>query len=72
MPHVDWGPALKEHRELSIRYASGVDPQKLSMQTLSTLAAGDTFDLDAAAIEVIAASPKLFVKRLSDVSTTRF
>ena len=72
MPHVEWGPALKEHRMLSPRYANTVDPKKLSMQTLSTLNDGDTYDLDSAAIEVIAASPKLFVKRLSDVSTTRF
>lgn len=49
-----------------------MDPNKLSMQTLSTIDTGDTFDLDSAAIEVITASPKLFVKRLSDVSTTRF
>ena len=48
------------------------DPKKLSMQTLSTLDAGDQFDLDGAAIEAIAASPKLFVKRLSDVGTARF
>ena len=42
------------------------------MQTLSTIDAGETFDLDSAAIEAIAASPKLFVKRLSEVSTARF
>jgi hypothetical protein len=42
------------------------------MQTLSTIDTGDTFDLDSAALEIIAASPKLYVKRLSDVSTTRF
>jgi hypothetical protein len=42
------------------------------MQTLSTIDTGDTFDLDSAAIEIIAATPKLFIKRLSDVSSTRF
>jgi hypothetical protein len=42
------------------------------MQTLSTIDTGDTFDLDSAAIEVIPASPKIYVKRISDVSTTRF
>jgi hypothetical protein len=69
---VQWGPARHEHRQLSIRYAGNVDPKNLSMQTLSTIDTGDTFDLDSAAIEVITASPKLFIKRISDVSTTRF
>ncbi|CAF4999580.1 unnamed protein product, partial [Rotaria socialis] len=72
LPHAQWGPARDEHRQLSIRYANKNDPKQLSMQTLSTIDGGDTFDLDSAAIEVIAASPKLYVKRLSDVSTTRF
>ncbi len=72
MPHIDWGPARDEHRQLSIRYASSADLKKLSMQTLSTIDTGDTFDLDSAAIATIAASPKIFVKQLSDVSTTRF
>ncbi len=72
MPHVEWGPARDEHRQLSIRYSNSLDPKKLSMQTLSTIDTGDTFDLDSAANEIITESPKLFVKRLSDVSTTRF
>ncbi|CAF2381555.1 unnamed protein product [Rotaria sp. Silwood2] len=72
LPHARWGPAREEHRQLSKRYANKHDTKQLSMQTLSTIDTGDTFDLDAAAIEVITASPKLFVKRLSDVSTTRF
>ncbi|CAF0759250.1 unnamed protein product [Adineta steineri] len=72
LPHVEWGPARDEHRQLSIRYANTVDPKKLSMQTLSTIDTGDSYDLDRAAIEIIAASPKLFVKRLSDVSSARF
>ncbi|CAF3692468.1 unnamed protein product [Adineta steineri] len=72
LPHVEWGPARDEHRQLSIRYANTVDPKKLSMQTLSTIDIGDSYDLDRAAIEIIAASPKLFVKRLSDVSSARF
>ncbi len=72
MPHAEWGPARLEHRQLSIRYASRSVPKNLSMQTLSTIDAGDTFDLDSAAIEVIKSSPALYVKRLSDVSTTRF
>lgn len=72
MPHIEWGPARHEHRQLSLRYANSVDPKKLSMQTLSTIDADDTFDLDSAAIEAITASPNLFVKRLSDMSTTRF
>jgi hypothetical protein len=43
------------------------------MQTLSTIDSGDKYDLDSVApIEAIAASPKLFIKRISDVSTTRF
>ncbi|CAF1368992.1 unnamed protein product [Rotaria sp. Silwood1] len=72
LPHDEWGPAREEHRQLSMRYANKNDPKQLSMQTLSTIDTGDTFDLDAEAIEVITASPKLYVKRLSDVSTTRF
>ncbi|CAF0721987.1 unnamed protein product [Rotaria sordida] len=72
LPSDRWGPAREEHRQLSRRYANKNDPKQLSMQTLSTIDTGDTFDLDAAAVEVIKASPKLYVKRLSDVSTTRF
>ncbi|CAF1595881.1 unnamed protein product, partial [Adineta ricciae] len=72
LPHVEWGPARHEHRQLSVRYAKESGPKNLSMQTLSTIDTGDSYDLDAAAIEVITASPKLYVKRISDVSTTRF
>ncbi len=72
MPHIEWGPARDEHRQLSIRYSNNIDPKKLSMQTLSTIDTGDTFDLDGAALEIITASPKLYIKRMSDVSTTRF
>lgn len=72
MPHIEWGPARHEHRQLSERYARKTDSKKLSMQTLSTIDTGDTFDLDSAAIEAITSSPKLYIKRLSDVSTTRF
>jgi hypothetical protein len=50
----------------------GIDPKKLSMQTLSTIDSGERFDLDSAAIDAITASPKLFIKRISDVSSTRF
>ncbi len=73
LPHVDWGPARDEHRQLSIRYANSISSKNLSMQTLSTIDSGDKYDLDSVApIEAIAASPKLFIKRISDVSTTRF
>jgi len=72
LPHVKWGPARAEHRNLSMRYAHNLAAKKLSMQTITTLDACDAPDLDTVTIEKIASSPKLFVKRISDVSSTRF
>lgn len=72
LPHVKWGPARAEHRNLSMRYAHNFPSKKHSMQTIATVDTNETTDMDTITIEKIASSPKLYVKRISDVSTTRF
>lgn len=55
-----------------MRYAHNFPSKKHSMQTIATVDTNETTDMDTITIEKIASSPKLYVKRISDVSTTRF
>ncbi|CAF0827654.1 unnamed protein product [Rotaria sp. Silwood1] len=65
LPHVQWGPAKDEHRQLSTRYARNMKIKTLSMQTLSTIDSS-TFDSDA----IVDAN--FSVKQMADTPITSF